>query len=255
MSKKWLLSLSFAVLVFVMVACGDEDETAEDNNETEEPEMEEPAEQPEMPEPDLEGVPDVVAEVNGEEIPRDEFEATYQGQFQQAMMQAQMSGQEIDQDQLKEQVAESMIGTELLVQEADNAGFDASEEEMDETLDELIEMNQLESREEFMSAMEQQGMGEEEVMDQVELQVKLDKLITSEAGDTEPTEEEVEEFYEQFAAQQEEMGGAEGEEVEVPSFDELKPELEQELRNQKEGEASQVLVENLREEADVTNHL
>ncbi|MBY7142796.1 SurA N-terminal domain-containing protein [Virgibacillus sp. NKC19-3] len=262
LNKKWLLSLSFAVLIAVMAACGDTEESAEDNNEDAETQEEESAEEgegeeaaPEMPEPDLEGIPDVVAEVNGEEISGEEFETTYQGQFQQASMQSQMTGEEVDQDQLKGQVAESMIGTELLIQEADNSDYDASEEEVDETLDELVEMNQLESKEEFMTAMEEQGMDEEEIMSQIETQVKIDKLIADEAGDTEPTEEELEELYDQFAEQQEQMGGEDGEEAEVPSFDEMKPDLEEQVKSQKEMEASETLVEQLREDADVTNHL
>ncbi|UJL47380.1 SurA N-terminal domain-containing protein [Virgibacillus sp. NKC19-16] len=263
MSKKWLLSLLLAVLIAVLAACGgDTEEPAEDNSEDSETQEEGSAEEgggeeaaPEMPEPDLEDVPDVVAEVNGEEISKEEFETTYQGQFQQASMQSQMSGQEVDQDQLKGQVAESMIGTELLIQEANNSDYEASEEETNEILDELVELNQLESQDEFMTAMEEQGVGEEELMSQLQLQVKIDKLIADEAGDTEPTEEELQELYDQFAAQQEQMGGENGEEAEVPSFDEMKPDLEEQVRNQKEAEASQVLVEQLRENADITNHL
>ncbi|MDS8765667.1 SurA N-terminal domain-containing protein, partial [Streptococcus pneumoniae] len=85
---------------------------------------------PEMPEPDLEGIPEVVAEVNGEEVSKEEFETAYTGQFQQAAMQAQMSGQEIDQNQLKTQLAESMVGQKLLVQEAENQELTASDEEV-----------------------------------------------------------------------------------------------------------------------------
>nr|WP_280771720.1 SurA N-terminal domain-containing protein [Salipaludibacillus daqingensis] len=268
MKKTWLLSLSLATLT-VIAACGDNNETNEGNNEgmnngglnnqEEEPEGNneaaleggETAEQPEMPEPDLEGVPDVVAEVNGEEIPKDEFEATYTGQFEQATMQSQMTGEEVNQDELKQLVADNMVSTELLVQEANNQGYDASEEEINETLDEIAVQNGLESADEFMAALQEQGMDEEEIMSQVELQVKVDQLIASESGDMEPTEEELEQAYEQMEQQQEQMGGDE----EMPSFDEIRPELEQQVRQQKEGEASQMLIDDLREDADVTIHL
>src|SRR5690625_4390600 len=121
MRNKWLLSLSLSLLVLFIAACGsDEDNSAEDNNDESETQEESAddegqapeagTEQAEMPEPDLEDIPDVVAEINGEEISGEEFEATYVGQFQQAMMQAQMSGQEVDQDQLKVQTAEALIG-------------------------------------------------------------------------------------------------------------------------------------------------
>ena len=40
-------------------------------------------------EPDLSDVPDVVAEVNGEEITKDDFSGPYESQFQQQAMQSQ----------------------------------------------------------------------------------------------------------------------------------------------------------------------
>src|SRR5690625_3863626 len=36
-----------------------------------------------MPEADLDGIPDIVAEINGEEITKDDFESIYEQQFQQ----------------------------------------------------------------------------------------------------------------------------------------------------------------------------
>lgn len=257
LSKRWLLGLFLAVSLFVITACSDGDKSGEENNEQTETQEEtqddgETAEQPEMPEADLEGLPEVVAVVDGEEIPKEEFEATYQGQFQQMAMQSQMTGQEVDQDQLKKQVAESMIGTQLLIKEANNREIAASEEDIDEIMDGLIEQNELESKEELMNAFEAQGMDEEELMSQVETQVIVNKLITEESGDIQPTEEELQETYDQLIAQQEEM--AEGE-SEIPSFEEMKPNLEEQLKMQKEGEAAQTLVEKLRDNADVTINL
>lgn len=88
MSKKWLLGLSLALSVFVITACSNGDEEAKDDKEESKTQEEaqgdgEGAEQPEMPKPDLEDIPEVVAEVNGEEISKEEFETTYQAQFQQ----------------------------------------------------------------------------------------------------------------------------------------------------------------------------
>lgn len=245
-----------------MAACGNEDESAKDNDKGSEAQEEESTEtapegteQPEMPKPDLEGIPDVVAEVNGEKITKEEFETTYEGQFQQASMQSMMSGQELDQDQLKKQIAEALIGQKLLIQEADRSGMDASDEDINEILDGLVKQNKLESKDELMAALEEQGMGEKEVMSQLEMQVKVDKLIARESGDIKPTDKELKELYEQFTAQQKQMGGEDGEEAEVPSFDEMKPDLEAQVKNQKEAEASQLLVKKLREDADVTNNL
>ncbi|WP_233569569.1 SurA N-terminal domain-containing protein [Planomicrobium sp. Y74] len=256
MTKKMLLSLLIGASVMVTAACGNadentnEEETATEEQATEEQAAEdngETAEQPEMPEPDLEGVPDVVAEVNGEEIKKEEFENAYVGQFQQMAMQAQMSGQEVDQAQLKEQVAESLVSQRLLVQETENREIEASEEEVNETLTALAEQNGMASSEEFLAALKEQDLSEEEVREQVASQVKVDKLIAEETGDAEVSEEELQEFYDQVKAQQEEMGGEE-----IPPLEDIKSELEAQLLQQKENEAVQALVAELREGAEVT---
>src|SRR5690606_32806683 len=144
--KKMFFSMLIGASVLVTAACGN----AEDNANEEKTTQEQPAENneetaapTEMPEPDLEGVPDLVAEVNGEEIKKEEFESAYVGQFQQMAMQAQMSGQEVDQDQLKTQIAESLVGQRLLMQETDNRSIEASDEEIDNTLTSIAEQNGL----------------------------------------------------------------------------------------------------------------
>ncbi|WP_342388405.1 SurA N-terminal domain-containing protein [Salinicoccus bachuensis] len=269
--KKLLFSLSLGTSIAVLAACGGGDESAENTNE--EPETqeeaasgnsdeaasesngeaageEESAGHPEMPEPDLEDVPDVVAEVNGEEITKEEFEQVYTAQFQQAAMQQQMAGEEVDQDQLKEQVVEGMVSQKLLIQEAGNSDISVPEEEVNETIDQLVEQNGLESQDEFFAALEEQGMSEEEVRSQLETELKANKLIAEEAGDIEPTEEELQTMYDEMTSMQEESG-----EGEVPSFEEVKPQLEDQVKMTKEGEAAQGLVEELREDADVTIHL
>ncbi|WP_416149944.1 SurA N-terminal domain-containing protein [Salipaludibacillus sp. HK11] len=280
LNKKYLLSLTLALSVSVIAACSNEDEgnvaeVNEENNEEVETQEEEPvgdnevneevaledalaeeelAEQPEMdmPEPDLESIPDVVAEVNGDEIPRDEFVSIYQQQFQYATM---MGGAEVDEDQMKQELAENMIGTQLLIQEADRNGFEATEDEVNETLDEIVAQNGLESREEFFSIVGDQGMDEDEIMSQLETEVKVEQLIASELGDNEPTDEELQEFYDQMVAQQEEMAGETEEEIEIPSFEEVKDDLVQHVKDQQETELLQTLIAELREDADVTIYL
>ncbi|WP_216829746.1 SurA N-terminal domain-containing protein [Alkalihalobacterium elongatum] len=260
MSKKWMLGLLLAGLVSVTAACGDVDQSAENNEGSdlqEELAAEDEAapvagEMPEVPEPDLEGIPDVVAEVNGQEISKEEFEATYVGQFTQAAMQSQMFGQELNQDELKQQIIESLVGQELLIQEAKKAGFEATEEDVSKTLDEIVAQYGLGSKEEFMTAIEEQGMDETEVISQLETQVKVDKLIARETGDIDPSEQELKEFYEQILAQQAQMGA---DESEIPSFEDIKNELKEQMKVQKQNEAAQVLVGKLREEADVTIHI
>ncbi|WP_020006935.1 SurA N-terminal domain-containing protein [Salinicoccus albus] len=271
--KKWLLSLSIGTFAVVMTACGGGDESAENTDEGSNTQEEASGgseesqsgqsgsgeqsgdggqsgsgEQAQMPEPDLEGVPDVVAEVNGEEVTKEEFEQTYTGQFQQVAMQQQMSGEEVDQDQLKQQVAEGMVDQELLIQESNNRDISAPEEDVNAAIDQMVEQNGMESQDDFFAALEEQGMSEDEAMSQLETQVKVDQLIAEEAGDIEPTEEELQEAYDQAKEQQEQMGG----DQEMPSFEEMKPDLEEQVKSQKESEAAQTLASELRDNSDVT---
>jgi peptidyl-prolyl cis-trans isomerase SurA len=251
MPKKLFLSAGLVLSLLGVAACGGDDDpgaAADDSGAVEEGAPGEEA----LPEPDLEGIPDVVAVVNGEEILRDEFVTTYESQFQQLAAQAQMSGEDVDQEQLKSDTAESMVDSELLVQEADSRGFEATDEDIDDTLNELAEQNGLGSGEEFMAALGEQGMPEEEVMSHLELQVKVDQLIGDEVGDIEPTEDELRQLYDEAVAQQEE---ASEEEVEMPPFEEVRPQLEEQAVAEKENEAVQALLGELREDGDITVNL
>lgn len=295
MHKKLFLSVSAAAVVSLFTACGGDEntntasenqngaaETEQTQEETEENQNQTAensegnqnqatensgeeaegnssaagnAEAPEMPEPELDDVPDVVAEVNDSEISKEEFETAYQGMFMQASQQTQMTGEEVDQDQLKQDAAESLVQNELLEQEADNQEINVSDEEVDETLTELAEQNGMESSDDLLAALEQQGTGEEEVRSEVETQVKMEELIASEAGDIEVTDEEVQEMYDQMTEQQEQMAGSEGGETELPALEEVRPEIENQIESQKQAEHAQELVADLREDADVTIHL
>src|SRR5699024_5830273 len=164
--KKWLTGLSIASSMLVLGACGGGDDSGEDtgNAENQQESQEQTASgsgeeggqsaqsggegQQEMPEPDMEGVPDVVAEVNGEEVTKDE---------------------------LNKQVVDGIVSEELLIQETENRGIEASEDEVNKTLDYIVKQNQVESKDEFFTAMEEQGMKKDDVMSQLETQVKMDQ--------------------------------------------------------------------------------
>ncbi|SOC44331.1 SurA N-terminal domain-containing protein [Salinicoccus kekensis] len=247
--KKWLMMITAAATMTLVAACGDDN--AEEAQEETAEEGHAGGEAEEMPEPDLEDVPDVVAEVEGEEITKDEFEQVYTAQFQQAAMMQQMTGEEIDEDALKEQVAEGLVSEKLLAMEADNRDMEASEEDVDQLLSQLTEMNGMESEDEFISAMEEGGMSEEELRNELANQVKVQQLISEESGDTEPTEEEMQEVYDEQIAAREDAG----EDSETPEFEDVKPQIEQQLSREKEVQAAQDLADELREEADVTIHI
>ncbi|WP_258934734.1 hypothetical protein [Nesterenkonia pannonica] len=86
----------------------------------------------------------------------------------------------------------------------------------------------------------------------MEQQVRVQQLIEDLDYD-EPTDEEVEDAYDEAVAAQPEAEG--GDDAETPEFDDVRAELEEQLVNERQNEAAQDHVEQLRDEADVETHL
>lgn len=204
------------------------------------------------PEADLSDVPDVVATVNDEQITKDEFAAVYESQLQQAAAQQQTTGEEVDQTALKEQVANQLVDNLLLQQGAEHAGVEATDEDIDAMLEQIAQQNGLGSADEVVSALEQQGMSEEEVREDAATQVKLTAYVEQEADIQEPSEEELKEQYDAMLEQQEEAGG---DTSQVPSFEEVRDQLAQQSVSQQQNEAAASLAKELRESGDVAIHL
>ncbi|GAA1452903.1 SurA N-terminal domain-containing protein [Nesterenkonia lacusekhoensis] len=268
MHKKLLTGAAATTLLLGLAAC---DQNAEPDAEASGGAEEEGQEAPmgqedmEMPEPDTEDIPDVVATVNGEELSSEEFIPLYEQQFQQMAMQAQMSGEEPDEATIQEQVLDTAIGTELLLQDAEQQGFEASEEDIDAALEDAAEQGGMESADELIEAYEEQGNSEEELREDASDQALINQ-VTESLDIEEPSEEELQELYDQQEQQQEMMaeaqggeGGGEGapgaEQQEMPPFDEVRDELEEQAAQQNENEALMSHIEELREDADVETHL
>ena len=203
-------------------------------------------------EPDLEGIPDVVAEVNGEEVTKEEFVPIYEAQFQQAAMQAQMSGQAPDEEALKKQTVDDLVDTELLSQEAESRGIEVSDDDVDAELTDLAKQNQMASAEELLKAVEKNGLTEEQARAQVETQVLIEQLVADEDGSPAPTDKELRALYAQ-AKQQQAQSGQKGQKI--PPFAQVRPQLEEQAKAQQVGKVAQALVKDLRKDADITINL
>lgn len=252
MTRKLLAAAAIAATAIALAACGESapEETAPQDpapQDAEVPGMDQQGEMPDMPEPDVADVPDVVATVNDIDITGEEFVALYQMQFQQMAMESQMTGEEPDQDAMKDQTLNAMIDSELLVQDAEARGHEATEEDVEAVLEETAAANQIESVDELMEVYAEQGVTEELVRNDARTQILVESLIEDDLEVAEPTDEEVEEFFESM-----DMGAEEETEV---SLEEARPELEDQLRNQNRGEAVQAHVGDLREGAEVQTHL
>src|SRR5690625_1889848 len=252
MPKKLLLSIAAVAAAFSLAACGADGDDADTDDAAQSQEQGEQA----MPEPELDDIPDVVAVVNGEEISGESFSENYESQYQQLTMQAQMTGEEPDQEELKSQALDMMINSELLVAKAEDEGFSASEDDIDEYLDSMAEENGLESADALQEEFEAQGLSEDRVREDIQKEVLIEQVIDT-IDIPEPSDDELQAIYDMQVEQLETMNEQveEDQAQEVPSFEELEPELEEQAVAQKENEAVTELLEDLREDADIETHI
>ncbi|MGC0274443.1 SurA N-terminal domain-containing protein [Pseudactinotalea sp. Z1739] len=250
MTRKLLATAATAAALIALAACSESAPQDPGPEDAEAPGVEEQdgmPEMPEMPEPDVADVPDVVATVNGTDIAGDEFVTLYQMQFQQMAMESQASGQEVDQDELKSQTLNSMVDSELLVQDAHERGYEASEEDVEALLEQTATSNQMESVEELLGVYAEQGVTEEQVRDDAQTQLLVQELVENDIEVDEPTDEEVVELYESMGLGEDEENGYE--------LEEIRPELEAQVRNQNRSEAVGAHVDDLRSDAEVQTYL
>ena len=248
-TKKSIAAVVAAVLVLSGIAAasgafgafGGDDDPAETDAAQEAPGAEAP---------DVEGLPDVVAVVNDDEIARDEFVLAYENQFAQQSLQAQTEGQPIDQDALKQQTADGLVNNLLLIQEAQSRGFEATDEQVDDSLQEFAEQSGAGSPDAYLDTLSEQGLDEEEVRSQLADQVLLDQLFDDEGADEEPSEEELQELYDSVTEGQAGAGGQE-----VPPFEEVRDQLAEQISSQRESEIAQSLIQQLREDAEIQVNL
>lgn len=203
--------------------------------------------------PDLSGVPRVVARVDGHPITRAEFSQVYAAEFRQAAAQQQAGGSPLDQSRLKKQTLDTMVGTELLVQEAHRKGMSASKQAVDDTLRSAAQQNGMKSPDQLVAALEKQGLSAQQVRTQVTDQILVGKVVSAEAGSTTPSRHEVKALYDRLVAQQKQQAG--GKKVKTPPFSQVEAQLAQQLKSQKQSAATQSLVQRLRSHAHVTVNL
>ncbi|NIH71790.1 SurA N-terminal domain-containing protein [Auritidibacter ignavus] len=262
LGKKILSSIAL-IAMLSLSACSADEENADGAPEA----SASAGDQGALPEPNLDDVPDVVATINDTEITKEEFATNYESQYQQMAYQAQMSGSDVDEDQLKQESLEIMIGNELLLQEAEDQDIEVTEDDVDEFLDDFAKQQGLESQDELIAQFEEQGMDEEQLREDSKKQVAMDRLIETLDVD-EPSEEELKDLYDDQMEQQKQLMEAQASadpsaqaedgssesasgEDQLPSFEESKDDLEEQVKLQNENEAITELVEDLREDADI----
>lgn len=253
--KRPLVALSVAAVVALAGCTSETDDQNPESSPSASPSAGAPEAGAGVPEADLEDVPDVVAEVNGEKVEREEFVTTYEGQLQQAAMSQQSTGQEVDQDALKKQVVEQLVGNRLLTQAADRSGIEATEEDVQTTLDGIATQNGMQSADEVIAALGEQGISEDEVRSDAASQFEVNAYIEAEADVEEPSEDELREQYDTIVEQMESQGGEGASQAEIPPFEDVRDQLAQQAMGEQQSAAVDEIVATLRDEGDVTIHL
>ena len=250
MRTRTVLGLVAATSMLVLSACGGGSDSAGSSDKDASASESSSASADASGGPDLSGIPDVVAEVNGEEVTKEEFVPIYQAALQQAAAQAQTSGQAPDEEAIKQQTADDLVSTELLAQEAESRGIEVSDEDVDAELTRLAEENQMASAEELLAAVEKNGVSEEQARSQVETQVLVQQLVEDEDGGQGPTEKELRAVYDEAKKQ---AAGQKGQKI--PPYAQVHDQLEEQAKTEQVSKVANALVQELRKDADITINL
>ncbi|MCM3638680.1 SurA N-terminal domain-containing protein [Sporosarcina luteola] len=250
--KKMMITLITGLLAVVLVACGGNEESTEapnddkaktaetDQQKEQQKQMEEMQKKLEEQQVDENKT---VAIVNDKEILGSDFNAalaSIQGQMQ-------LTGQDPSSkeaaEQAKTQTIDSLVGQTLLLQEADKKSYKVSEEDINKQLDEI--KKQFKTEKELKAVLKESGMDMKTLKTKIADDIKIKKYVEKEVPAGKITDEEIQQMYDQYAEQGKSTG------QEVPKLEEIKPQIEQSLHQQKQQEKLALQVEELKKNATI----
>jgi peptidyl-prolyl cis-trans isomerase C len=167
---------------------------------------EEGGEQAETPQGDVQpvsqadpGDPTVAVVVDGTEITNGQINQEVDRMAKQ--MGGQMSPQQLEsmKGMLTQQAMDNAINRVLLEAAIEKEGIEASQEEIDERMNQIS--SQFGSEEEMDNRLAMMGMNRETLMDEMGTAIKVEKLLAKNAGDSEVTDAEIREYYDDNPAQ------------------------------------------------------
>lgn len=207
----------------------------------------------------------VVATVNGEEISSQQL--AQQANVNQILQQVSQIDQQLAQllasseagntvlQELQKAKLDNLIDNVLLEQAAEESDITLTQEEKNKIYEEqkaaILQQNQMDE-EQFLSILEQRGYENEEAYKEEfsnNPQIKINKLIEEEVlADIEVSEEELKSAYEENKEAFEQSG-------QEASFEKLKPQLEQMLKQQQQSQAINQYLDKLREDAEIKKNI
>jgi len=186
------------------------------------------------PENDAPPTGEVLAVVNGEQITAEEV-STVQ------MRMLQWDGVRLE----KEQVLEQLISQALIFREAEEKGLVPTIEETEEEL--LATMPKGMTAEELRQIWREQGIIYDQYLEQHRVTLAINRFLDATIEVPEPTEEELREFYEGYREYHRQRSPDE----DPPTFEEMRSTIVTVVEEQKRQEATSVLIQELRDQADI----
>ncbi|WP_068672114.1 SurA N-terminal domain-containing protein [Oceanobacillus sp. Castelsardo] len=251
--KKIMFTLLTGIMVVTLVACGGNEESKEAKNDskakTEETEQQQKEREKQMEEMQkkLEAQhvdkTKTVAIVNDNEILGSDYNSTLVSIQQQMLQMGQDPTSKETLEQMKEQTIDSLVGQTLLLQDADKKGYKVSEADIKKQLDEM--KKQFKTEKEFEDVLKESGMDMKTIETQIAANMKLEQYVEKEVPASEISDEEIQKMYNQLSEQGKTTG------QEVPKLEEVKPQIEQSLQQQKQQEKIVQQVEKLKKNADI----
>ncbi len=193
---------------------------------------------------DVPGLPDdgtegVVATVNGEDVFSSEVLAVQNMYAQQGM--------ELTEEQALEQLVSEMV----LSQKASEEGFDSNIDDAEAMMSaQLAQMGM--TLEDYKQELEAQGISYEDELNQLIKQISIQNYLNSIFEDEvfDVSEEEIAEYYEMYV----EYYSTQEPDEEIPTLEELEPQIIFEIEQQKQQEAMEDFIRELVNEANVEYH-
>lgn len=242
--KKWTAVLSGFVLAIGIAGCGNSDDNAQENEEANNNQEEQQSEEGNNNSEEgnnSEASGDTAAVVNGEEISMDEF--TKQVDRQKNVM--QQNGMEMKDKQLaqiKQRILSQLINTELLLQKANDAGIEATQEKVDEKYNQMTKDY---SEEKVTELLKQNNTTKEQLKKDLANQIKIDEFVAQNTEEVSVSDKEIQERYDSMKQNNKEM----------PSLDKVKSTLKQQIKKSKKNEQVSKLLDELRKESEIEKNV
>ncbi|SNS41015.1 SurA N-terminal domain-containing protein [Anaerovirgula multivorans] len=194
---------------------------------------------------------DKVATVNGVDIGIEVF----QDSVERMLLNYEQQGFDLEEEgeafleQIQQQAINSLVQEEVLLQSAGQKGYEAPEEMVEEEFAQV--KGQFQTEEEFQAALEASGFTENEFKTALANDIKITQFIDGEIEEVLVEEDEVKEMYEQYKESLETQLEETEEAQEIPTFEEVKNQLEAEIKQGKEQEQVGQIVERLMENSEI----